>query len=82
MMGSMSISHWLIVLAVVMLVFGTKKLGNVGTDVGKAIKGFKDGMKGEEDKANVNAGANALQHLPQVTDRSTAPVGAHDKHRP
>lgn len=50
-MGSFSIWHWLIVLVVVMLIFGTKKLGNVGSDLGKAVKGFKDGVKGEEDKS-------------------------------
>ena len=44
-MGSWSIWHWLIVLVVVVLVFGTKKLGNIGKDMGKAVKGFKDGMK-------------------------------------
>lgn len=49
-MGSFSIWHWLIVLVVVVLVFGTKKLGNIGSDLGKAVKGFKDGVKGEEDK--------------------------------
>lgn len=49
-MGSMSIWHWLIVLVVVMLVFGTKKISNMGGDIGKAVKGFKDGIKGEEDK--------------------------------
>jgi len=50
-MGSFSIWHWLIVLVIVMLVFGTKKLGNIGSDLGKAVKGFKDGVKGEEEKA-------------------------------
>jgi len=49
-MGSLSIWHWLLVLVIVMLVFGTKKLGNVGSDLGKAVKGFKDGIKGEEEK--------------------------------
>ena len=44
-MGSLSIGHWLIVLAIVVLVFGTKKLRGVGTDLGGAIKDFKDGMK-------------------------------------
>lgn len=47
-MGSMSIAHWLIVLVVIMLVFGTKKLASVGSDLGKAIKGFNDGIKGED----------------------------------
>jgi sec-independent protein translocase protein TatA len=50
-MGSFSIWHWLIVLLVVVLVFGTKKLRNLGTDLGSAVKGFKDGMKSEEDKS-------------------------------
>ncbi len=44
-MGSMSIWHWLIVLVVVMLIFGTKKLKNIGSDLGGAVKGFKDGVK-------------------------------------
>ncbi len=44
-MGSFSIWHWLIVLLVVVLVFGTKKLANLGGDLGKAVKGFKEGMK-------------------------------------
>jgi sec-independent protein translocase protein TatA len=50
-MGSFSIWHWLIVLVVVILIFGTKKLRNLGTDLGGAVKGFKDGMKSEEDKS-------------------------------
>ena len=49
-MGSLSIWHWLIVLVVVVLIFGTKKLRNMGTDLGSAVKGFKDGMKSEDDK--------------------------------
>ncbi len=44
-MGSLSIWHWLIVLVIVMLVFGTKKIRNIGQDLGGAVKGFKDGMK-------------------------------------
>ena len=44
-MGSFSIWHWLIVLLIVMLVFGTKKLRNIGQDLGGAVKGFKDGMR-------------------------------------
>ena len=43
-MGSLSIWHWLIVLVIVMLVFGTKKLRNIGSDLGGAVKGFKEGM--------------------------------------
>jgi sec-independent protein translocase protein TatA len=44
-MGSFSIWHWLIVLLIVIMVFGTKKLRNLGGDLGGAVKGFKDGMK-------------------------------------
>jgi len=44
-MGSFSIWHWLIVLLIVVMVFGTKKLKNLGGDLGGAVKGFKDGMK-------------------------------------
>jgi sec-independent protein translocase protein TatA len=44
-MGSFSIWHWLIVLVIVLLIFGTKKLKNIGQDLGGAVKGFKDGMK-------------------------------------
>lgn len=44
-MGTFSIWHWLIVLLIILLVFGTKKLRNLGSDLGGAVKGFKDGMK-------------------------------------
>jgi len=47
-MGSLSIWHWLIVLLVVVLIFGTKKLRNMGQDLGGAVKGFKEGMKSDE----------------------------------
>lgn len=47
-MGFGSVTHWLILLAIVLLIFGTKKLRNIGSDLGGAVKGFKDGMKGDE----------------------------------
>ena len=47
-MGGLSIWHWLIVLLVVMLIFGTKKLRNIGQDLGGAVKGLKEGMKSDE----------------------------------
>lgn len=50
-MGSLSIWHWLIVLVIVMLVFGTKKLRNIGSDLGGAVRGFKEGVKEGTDKA-------------------------------
>jgi sec-independent protein translocase protein TatA len=50
-MGGFSITHLLILLAVVVLIFGTGRLRNVGKDLGGAIKGFKEGMKTEEEEA-------------------------------
>jgi sec-independent protein translocase protein TatA len=50
-MGSFSIWHWLIVLLVVMLIFGTSKLRNIGSDLGGAVKGFKEGMKSDDDSS-------------------------------
>ena len=44
-MGSFSIWHWLVVLVIVVLIFGTKKLKNIGADLGGAVKGFKDGVR-------------------------------------
>jgi sec-independent protein translocase protein TatA len=61
-MGSFSIWHWLIVLVVVVLIFGTKKLRNIGTDLGNAVKGFKEGIKTEEDKTPAAAGAAKIEH--------------------
>ena len=49
-MGSFSIWHWLIVLLIVLLIFGTKKLRNMGSDLGGAVKNFKDSMKEESTK--------------------------------
>ena len=64
-MGSFSVWHWLIVLRIVVLVFGTKKLKNLGSDLGGAVKGFKDGMK---DGSTPEAAAEK----PAVTDQSKA----------
>lgn len=78
-MGSFSIWHWLVVLVIILLVFGTKKLGNVGSDLGKAVKGFKDGIKGDEDKS-VAPGAPAAGTPSQVAaDKSTIDVEAKEK---
>ena len=56
-MGSFSIWHWLIVLLIVVLVFGTKKLKNLGADLGSAVRGFKEGMRSEDDKTQSQAKA-------------------------
>ena len=60
-MGSLSIWHWLIVLLVVVLIFGTKKLRNIGQDLGGAVKGFKEGVKGAETEADAEKTASAQQ---------------------
>ena len=69
-MGSFSIWHWLIVLVIVMLVFGTKKLRNIGTDLGGAVKGFKDGMKtpeeAEEKKEQIQSAAASTEKTVDV----------------
>ena len=63
-MGSFSIWHWLVVLAIIVLVFGTKKLRNLGSDLGGAVRGFKEGMKGAEEESSPPPPA------PQVTGHS------------
>ncbi|WP_042882620.1 Sec-independent protein translocase subunit TatA [Cupriavidus necator] len=77
-MGSFSIWHWLIVLVIVMLVFGTKKLRNIGQDLGGAVKGFKDGMKDGEDKA---AQAGQPAQAKELRDSTTIDVDAKEKSR-
>ncbi len=66
-MGSFSIWHWLIVLAIVILVFGTKKLKNIGSDLGGAVKGFKDGVK------DGSTSADATPPNQQVTNKANDP---------
>jgi sec-independent protein translocase protein TatA len=68
-MGGLSIWHWLIVLLVVVLIFGTKKLRNIGQDLGGAVKGFKEGMKGAESEADAAKTADAPppQQIPGTT---------------
>jgi sec-independent protein translocase protein TatA len=54
-MGGLSIWHWLIVLAIVALVFGTKRLRNIGEDVGAAIRSFRKGMQEGDDQPQLKA---------------------------
>lgn len=65
-MGGLSIWHWLIVLLVVVLIFGTKKLRNIGQDLGGAVKGFKEGVKGAETEADA-AKAEPAQKIAGTT---------------
>jgi len=79
-MGSFSIWHWLIVLLVVVLIFGTKKLKNIGADLGGAVKGFKDGVKSGGDAA-ADAPATPAQQVTSQrgNDANTVDVEAKTK---
>ena len=68
-MGSFSIWHWLIVLLIVVMVFGTKKLKNIGSDLGGAVKGFKDGIK---EGGNSSDDSAAAAPAGQVTNAAAA----------
>ncbi len=70
-MGSFSIWHWLVVLAIVLLVFGTKKLRNVGSDLGGAVKGFKDAMnEGQSSPKVENQGGRTVEG--EVSEKSVS----------
>ena len=77
-MGSMSIWHWLIVLLIVVMVFGTKKLKNIGSDLGGAVKGFKDGMKDGAASADDKPAAPA-QQVANASEKTTIDVEAKQK---
>ena len=67
----MSTIHWIIVLVVVLVVFGTKKLRNVGSDLGGAVKGFKDAMKSEEVPKQIEGNAATGQTIDvEVKDKT------------
>ena len=79
-MGGLSIWHWLIVLLVVVLIFGTKKLKNIGGDLGGAVKGFKDGMKDASAEGTTGNAAASGQVANQVgSDKATIDVEAKQK---
>lgn len=76
-MGSFSIWHWLIVLLIVIMVFGTKKLKNIGSDLGGAVKGFKDGMREGGSAPAEDKPADAVAKA--ATDKPTIDVQAKEK---
>ena len=79
-MGSFSIWHWLIVLLVVVLIFGTKKLKNIGADLGGAVKGFKDGVRGANEAADTAAApAQQVTATQRANDANTVDVEAKTK---
>ncbi len=77
-MGSFSIWHWAIVLLIVVLVFGTKKLKNIGSDLGGAVKGFKDGMKEGGTDADAKAATGQVANQ-QAAEKATIDVEAKQK---
>ena len=72
-MGSFSIWHWLIVLVIVVLVFGTKKLKNMGSDLGGAVKGFKEGMR--------DANAAETKSEAQLSDKTSNVIDVNSKEK-
>lgn len=72
-MGTFSIWHWIIVLAIVVLVFGTKKLRNLGGDLGSALKGFKDGMK-ESDSDTSHPSGQISDLVVDVEAKKESPI--------
>ena len=84
-MGSFSIWHWLIVLLIVVMVFGTKKLKNLGSDLGGAVKGFKDGVKDGTTSADATPPEvpvpPASAHVAHNTSSDKAPIDVETKTR-
>jgi len=78
-MGSFSIWHWLIVLLIIVLVFGTKKLKNIGSDMGAAVKGFKDGMRDGAADTPVPPENQVTASQQPAADRGTIDVEAKNR---
>jgi len=79
-MGSLSIWHWLIVLVIVVIVFGTKKIRNIGEDLGGAVKGFKDGMRdGTSAPEDKPAAPSQVANAAAAAEKNTIDVEARHK---
>ncbi|HXD39287.1 MAG TPA: Sec-independent protein translocase subunit TatA [Ramlibacter sp.] len=79
-MGSFSIWHWLVVLLIIVLIFGTKKLRNIGSDLGGAVKGFKEGMKdGSAPDTPVPPSNQVTSSTPTGPEKTTIDVEARNK---
>lgn len=78
-MGTFSIWHWIIVLAIVVLVFGTKKLRNLGGDLGSALKGFKEGMKEQDTEPSPFQSSHVNDQILEVEARKE--TSAHTVHK-
>jgi sec-independent protein translocase protein TatA len=69
-MGIFDWKHWVVILVVVVLIFGTKKLKGLGTDVGESIKGFRKAMSDEE-KADSTPPPAQPQQPPQAAPQGS-----------
>ena len=78
-MGSFSIWHWLIVLLIIVLIFGTKKLKNIGSDLGGAVKGFKDGMREGSAPDAPAPPASQVTNAQPASEKATIDVEAKNK---
>jgi len=78
-MGSFSIWHWLIVLLIIVLIFGTKKLKNIGSDLGGAVKGFKDGIREGSAPDTPVPPTSQVTSTPPGSDKTTIDVEARNK---
>jgi sec-independent protein translocase protein TatA len=77
MIGGISVTQLLILLVIVMLVFGTKRLRNIGSDLGSAVKGFRKGIEDEpEDKESEDKGP---EQLTTAEKTSAAPQNTEEK---
>lgn len=80
MMGGFSVTHWLIFLAVVVVVFGTSKLKNAGKDLGSAVKGFKDAVRDETQAQTQDSQSRVIEHNSNSTTTTTTTTTVnHDK---
>ncbi len=72
-MGSLSIWHWLIVLVIVLAIFGTKKLRNIGSDLGGAVKNFKDAVhEAEPEPEKLESSSTPVVHEVETHDKTRA----------
>lgn len=78
-MGFDSIWHWALLLVIVLLIFGTKKIGNIGSDLGNAVRGFKKAMHGDEDEKAKEAQAAKEQLRADPPPASSANASTQDQ---
>jgi len=71
-MGAWGIGHWIVVLVIVLVVFGTKRLRNAGKDLGEAVKGFKEGMRDPDDKPAGQLGNEQKAESKEESERDRA----------